>query len=384
MPIDSHATAAPIKTALMITSILILFFYTFKLSKAMIWGILYLLFQSTTASFHPESWRWSTIIYSILLTLTYVSLYNLITIEKVFTINHFIKICKWMMMLYFIVCIIQQLSLIAGYNYVPALNLWKILDRGIGCNSLAVEPSSFGRFMLVFYYAYIKCNEYKRGEGPYTLKELFNGEHKWITIRFLWMMLTMGSGTAFVCLILFSIYFVRKHNWYYVIPTLLIFYGLIQASGIEHLDRATSVMNEVVQLDQEGAKEADGSGASRISPLLNSLKVDLTKSETWFGHGIDYARKKNLFFKQSSTLFDDYGLIFYLISLAMCFSCAYRFWSLGTIFMFAGVGGGCSGNIQYAWELMIVMTCIRYFYDNRHDPNIYEETEMRINNEYII
>ena len=374
-PIDTFGTDAPIKFALMVFSIILLLTHTFKLSKAFIIGSLYLLYQFFVANFYPESFRWSTYLYSVLLMLTYICFYNLIYLEKVFTINHFIKLCKWMMMIYFVVCIIQQLFLLAGFSYVPAINLWKPLDRGIGCNSLANEPSHFARFMLVFYYAYVKCCEYKRGEGTFTLSELFSGEHRWVTIRFLWMMFTMGSGTAFVCLILFSLYFVRRHNWYYVIPILAICYTLIQASGLEHLDRATGVMNEVAQLDQAGAQEADGSGAARVSPLLNSFKADLTKFETWFGHGVDYGRNNNLFHKQKATLFDDYGLIWYVLSLIFAFSCAYNFWSLATIFMFAGVGGGCGNNIQYAWELMMVMTCVKYFYENRHDPEIYENEE---------
>lgn len=372
-PIDTFATDAPIKNALMAICVILLFTYTFKISKALLVGTIFILYQYFVASFHPESFRWSTYIYTLLLVVTYICMYNLIYLEKVFTIDHFIKVCKWMMMIYFVVCIIQQIALLAGINVMIEINLWKTLDRGIGCNSLANEPSHFARFMLVFYYAYIKCSEYKRGEGPFTLKELFSGEHKWVTIRFLWMMLTMGSGTAFVCLILLSGYFVRKHNWYYVIPIMVIGYSLIQASGVEHLDRATSLMNEAAKLDQESAQEADGSGASRISPLFNTFKADYTKFETWFGYGTDYSRKKALFFKQKSTLFDDYGLIWYIITLILTFSCAYRFWSLATIFMFAGVGGGCSGNIQYLWELAIVMTCVRYFYENRYNPEIHEE-----------
>lgn len=374
-PIDTFGTNAPIKMTLMVLSAIILFTRTFKASKALIIGSLYLFFQLLTASFHSDSFRWSTYIYSVLLTLTYICFYNLIFIEKIFTIDHFIKICKWMMMIYFVVCIIQQIALLAGINVMVEINLWKPLDRGIGCNSLANEPSHFARIMLVYYYAYIKCNEYKRDEGPFTLKELFSGEHKWVTIRFVWMMITMGSGTAFVCLILLSLYFVRKHNWYYILPTLIILYGLIQASGIEHLDRATGVMNNAVQLDKEGAREADGSGASRVSPFLNSLNADFTKFETWFGHGIDYSVNNRLFTKQKATLFDDYGLIFYILSMMLNFSCAYSFWSLGTVFMFAGIGGGCGSNIQYAWALMMIMTCIRYFYENRYNPEIYDDYE---------
>ena len=373
MPIDSFATQAPIKMALMVSSIFILLFYTFKTSKALVLGIIYLVFQYTVASFHPESFRWSTYIYSILLVLTYVSFYNLVYLEKVFTINHFIKICKWFMMVYFVVCITQQLLILIGIKYLPAVNLMLILDRGLGCQSLSMEPSTFARFMLVFYYAYVKCCEYKRGEGPFTLSELFSGEHKWVTIRFFWMMLTMGSGTAFVCIILFALYFVRKHNWYYVIPILIISYILIQASGIEQLDRATSVINATTTLDKEEINEADGSAAARISPLINSINADFSKKETWLGYGIDYSRKRYGFVKQTQTLFDDYGFLFYIFTLTFAFTCAYRFSSLATLFMFAGVGGGMGSNIQYLWELAMVMTCVRYFYENRYNPEIYEE-----------
>lgn len=369
MPIDSFGMNAPIKMALMISSIAVLFFYSFKASKAVIIGIIYLIYQYIVASFHPETFRWSTYIYSILLVLTYISFYNLVFVERVFKIEHFIRICKWFITLYFIVCIVQQVLTLAGIGYFPLLNMMQNLDRGLGCQSLSMEPSTFGRFMLVFYYAYVKCCEYKRNEGPFTLRELFSGEHKWISIMFLWMMLTMGSGTAFVCLILFSLYFVRWHNWYYVIPVLAICYGLIQASGIETLDRATNTIEATTTLDKDVVMETDGSASARITPLLNTLSADYTKTETWFGYGID----AGIGDKYNRTIFHDYGFIFYIITLLLCFTCAYNFWSLGCIFMFAGVGGGAGSNIQYAWALMMVMTCVKYFYKNRYNTEIYEE-----------
>ena len=275
-------------------------------------------------------------------------------------------------MAYFVVCIIQQIFLLVGINYFPLINLCQILDRGIGCNSLCQEPSTFGRFMLVFYYAYIKCSEYERDGGPFTLKELFSGEHKWVTIRFLWMMLTMGSGTAFVCLILLSLYFVRRNNWYYVIPLLTIGYSLIQASGIEALDRATSTIEATSTLDARTIRATDSSAAARITPMLNALNADYTKFETWFGKGIDAGHAMGA----KATMFDDYGLMFYIIAQLLNFTCAYNFWSLATIFILTGVGGGGAGtNIQYCWTLMMVMTCVKYFHDNRYNPEIYEEEE---------
>lgn len=373
MPIDSFGMNAPIKTTLMVLSIFVLLLYSFKASKALVIGVIYLGYLYFVSSFHSESFQWNSYIYSILLVLTFVSFYNLVWVERVFTIDHFIKICKWFMMLYFVVCIVQQVLTILGIGYFPLLNMMQDLDRGLGCQSLSMEPSTFARFMLVFYYAYVKCNEYKRDKGPFKLIELFSEEHKWVTIRFLWMMLTMGSGTAFVCLILFSLYFVRWHNWYYVIPVLAISYALIQASGFEQLDRATSVINATATLEKGELEHADGSGASRVAPFINSLNADFSKKETWFGHGTDYIRNNRTFAKQTTTLFEEYGVIFYIISLIFAFCCAYNFWSLGCIFMFAGIAGGMGNNIQYAWELAMVMTCVRYFYENRYNPIIYEE-----------
>ena len=372
IPIDGRTTLGPIKFTLIVCNLITMLIYSFKMSKALIIGTIYLLIQYTVAGFHPETFRWSTLLFSAMLVYSYVAFYNFIFVEKVFTINHFIRLCRWIMMAYFIVCIIQQVLIIVGINNVPIINLYP-LNRGIGCNSLCREPSTFGRYMLVFYYAYVKCCEYKRDEGPFTLSELFSGEHKWVTIRFLWMMLTMGSGTAFVCLILFALYFVRKDNWYYTIPILTVCYILLQNSGIEALDRATNTIEATATLDKKTVQETDGSAAARIAPLINSINADFSKKETWLGYGIDYGKNRNSFAKQTSTLFEDYGFIFYIVSLFLAFTCAYKFWSLGCIFMFAGVGGGTGKNIQYLWALMMIITCVRYFYENRYNPEIYEE-----------
>ena len=366
--IDGFGGFGPNKFILATSIIIVMLFHSLKISKAMIIGTIYLLLQFFVASFHPDTFRSSTLFFSALLVYSYVAFYNLINIEKAFTIEHFIRLCKWIIIAYFIVCLIQQAFILVGIKNLLIINLYN-LDRGLGCNSLCREPSTFGRFMLVFYYAYVKCNEYKRDEGPFTLGELFSGEHRKISLMFLWMMLTMGSGTAFVCLILFLLYFVRQHNWYYVIPTLIVCYNLVQASGIEALDRATETIEATTTLDKDIVRETDGSASARITPLLNSITADFTKSETWFGYGIDAGIGN----KYNRTLFHDYGFIFYLISLLFCFSCAYNFWSIGTIFMFAGVGGGAGNNIQYAWALMMVMTCVKYFYKNRYNPEIYEE-----------
>ena len=49
--------------------------------------------------------------------------------------------------------------------------------------------------------------------------------------------------------------------------------------------------------------------------------------------------------------------------------------------MLAGVGGGIGSNIQYVWELAMVLTCVKYFYENRYNPEIYEEKEEDTDNQ---
>ena len=372
MPIEFFGSGfGPLKLLMMGLATMMMFSIEFKFSKAMVCGILYLGSQFFAARLHPESWRWSTSLFSVGFVCSYICMYNLIYIENVFSIDCFIKLMKGLMLVYFIVCIVQQVCIASGITEMPLLNLYE-LKRGIGCNSLSLEPSHFARIMLVCYYCYVKCCEYKRGQGRFSVKELVSGEHKWVTIRFLWMMTTMGSGTAYGCLLLFSLYFVSKRNYGLVLPLLLAGYiGLQFLPQPEQMQRATSLINTTLTTrDVAQMRKVDGSGSLRMAPVINSLNADFTKADTWFGHGIDYARDNNLMVNQTATLFDDYGFIFYLCGLLLNFACAYRFFSLASVFLIAGVGGGSGGNIHYAWALMVLMTCERYFYEQNNAVNL--------------
>lgn len=368
LPLEGRVGFGIVKLSCMISAVVVFLFWAFSFSKAFFWGAIYLTWQYSVASMHPDTFRASTLYFSAGFVVTYVCFYNLLYVKEVFTIYRFLNLVKCIIIAFFVFCLLQQACIVMGLRYVPAVNLIQFLNRGIGCNSLSMEPSTFARAMLVFYYAYVKCNEYLRGEGPFTAKELFKGEYLPFTAMFLWMMCTMGSGTAFVCLIAFCLYFVRKNNWYYIIPAFLIIYtAILPRIESEQLNRATSVIDATSTMDQETVEEADGSGASRISPLLNSLNADFTKAETWMGHGIDYSRNHNLVLTQKGTLFDDYGAIFWLISMCFNLTCAYRLRSLGALFMIMGVGGGSGTNIHNAWWMMMVMTCVRYFYERRYE-----------------
>lgn len=353
------------KLTVYILPILAFFLVDFKVSIVFLLGLLCLIIQFFVAKFHPESFRLSTLLYSFLLMMSFVSVYTFVYNHNVFTLKQFIRLVKTMITIFFIVCVIQQILILVGFRHIPWLNL-SFLGRGIGCSSLSYEPSSFARFMFVYYFAYIKCNGYLENK-KLTIKDLFSESHRKITLMFLWMMTTMGSGTAFVCLSFLLLVFVTKYNWYYVVPSVLIaIFVVLPMFDFEQSNRATKVMSAMTTLDQKQVEMADGSGASRINPLLNSLSVDLTKKETWLGYGTDYAAKHNFFVLQKGTLFDDYGLIWYIFILIFSLSSTYGFSFFTILLMFSGLAGGANGNINYSWGLMFIVSCVRYFELNRN------------------
>lgn len=369
------------KLVLMISSIIVFFYASRgKFSRAWTLGLICLALQLLSAYWNSATFRASTFFFSCGFYFMYISFYNLICQEEVFSIPQFIRLLKVLISLFFVFCILQQICILVGLHYFPLINLTYVLGRGLGCNSLCLEPSHFARYLLVFYYAYLKCNEYQDDKGNLSLKDLLSSEHRITTLMFLWMMLTMGSGTAFVCLGVLSLYFINKRNWFYVFPFTLFFFFLVNTfSDFSPLQRATAMGEAITSFDQKTVIKTDASAASRITPILNSFDVDLTSPDTWFGKGIDANTLQGVY---NRTLFDDYGLLYYLASMALSLCCAYRFNSLGFIFLILGIGGGATNNVYYAWYLMIIMTCVRHFHDKKYDLNSREgETSIIIINE---
>lgn len=268
------------------------------------------------------------------------------------------------MILAYAICLIcQQLLVLVGIRFMPLVNLsnqgFLAIDK---LPSLAIEPSHSARILGVLIYAYMQCNGFQQG-SPFRFRQLFEIEHKWVTYGFLWTMLTMGSGTAFIVLGVLSLYFINWRNALIIVPLLagLVFVG--SSMGFEQLNRATRTASAVVTLNNEQIVEADGSASVRIIPLINTINnLDLSKKEHWFGYGIDagIGDKSNRLMGEIT----DYGFLAYLCGLILVFTCAIRFWSIPTIMYFIGIGGG-TGNIAYAWGILMVFICVRYFYEKQ-------------------
>ena len=363
IPLESRAGVSPIKIGMMAIMPLILLTH-FKLSKAI--GIIFIYFSFillTAYIIHYETFRASTIIYMLMFLITFATFYNLVWLEEVFSMDDFLAFIKAFIYVLVIFFLLQQIAQILGIRNLPIINLvYSMEHRGVLSGySISYEPSTFARTMGVLYYAYLKCHEYKQGHTV-TIQQIFNPEHRLVTLSFAWCMFTMGSGTAFICLGILSLYFMKGAYFVLAIPIFVSVFFLLSYFEVQQFKRATSVAEATMTMDANEVRETDGSAATRITPMLNTInELDLESAESWIGHGVDYgikmAKKKT---KGKISIIDDFGLIAYILSLILVFSCSIDFFSIATIMFFLGVGGGV-GNIAYLWGLLMIFTCIKYF-----------------------
>ncbi len=378
IPLESRAGVSPIKVATM--AIMPLVFIThFKASRAVGIAFMYITYIMYTAYFlHGNSFRASTVIYTFMFFITYATFYNLIWVEQVFDMDEFIVFLRRFIFVLVGVLVAQQAFHLIGIRQFALLNMTQVLRRSVMAgNSLSYEPSSLARTLGVLYYAYLKCCEYKQGR-PVNIQQIFNNEHRWVTIAFGWSMLTMGSGTAFICLGVLSLYFMKGAYFVLSIPIFIGVYFALSYFEVKQFERATIVAEATMTGDVDEVKEADGSAATRITPVLNTIHgLDFNDESTWFGHGVDYNRwvayKKGI---NKVGEIDDYGLIAYILSLTLVFSCAINFFSIAAIMYFLGIGGG-TYNIAYLWGILMILTCVKYFHslNKRNEDGEEEEIE---------
>ncbi len=357
IPLETRAGVSPVKTIVSALSIPIMIFYSPKISKAIFIGFLYWGVVVFSAHFSSDNIRWSTLLYLASLVGLFGCYYNLIYLQKVFSVDYYISFLKRFIIAYTVVLLIQQVLLVIGLRSFPLVNLTQYLDRGIGSNSLAAEPSVTARIMCVLFLSLLRMYEVKWGKQNVKIKAIYK-DAKWVVIGFFWSMLTMGSGTAFVCLAVLSLYFIKRQYILYAIPLFVVLYIANPFIEFKPYKRAVTVAEATLTLDKKNVMEADGSASARIIPIINTLQLDLTKKETWFGYGLDYGVSN----KQERALGEitDYGLVSYLMGLLFILSCCIKFPSLELLMFLLGIGGGTS-NIAYMWGILIVFTTNKYF-----------------------
>jgi len=329
------------------------------------------LFLTTIAVFpallHPETMRWSTVLYSMMFGLTFIA-YKQLLRQKHFSVLNYFRILKLLIYAYFIVLLVQQFCVLTGLpvfnlsNYDP-IQPWKL-------NSLAVEPSHSGRIVALLMYSYITIKE-KLLNRSYNLKKEFRKD-KWVWIGFIWTMITMGSGTAFLFLGIVLLKFVRLKNWTPLFIVGLAAAALISVLEIPALERATKTITATLTLDEATIIDADHSASIRIVPMIILIKIlDLSSVNGWFGHGVDHVSTflsdympgvpEGISGGGLFQLWIEYGFIsfwlFVLFSFITTFNKAAKmnivFWFL-LVFMYAV-------NTQIIWLCLIVLYTNNYF-----------------------
>ena len=357
IPLETRAGVSPIKVAVMAFMPFVLIKHL-HVNKALVLGLIYIAWLFITAAIiHPATFRPSTILYSAMFVITFIVVYTAVWDYEVFTLDEFLRFLRIFFYVLIGFLLAQQACLLAGIRLMPIINLCQVLGRGIGANSLTFEPSTLGRVLAVMYYAILKCTEYRQGEKV-PITQIFDGDLKWVSSFYIWAVLTMGSGTAFVAAGILSLYFMRGAYFALALPIFIGVYFTLEHFGNESFTRAQQASIATMTGDSNEVIETDGSAATRIAPMLNTLKADFSSEEFWIGKGCDNRIVLN---RRLMGHIDDYGFISYILEVLLIFTCAIRPKSLGTLFFITGTGGGIA-NIAYSWGLLMIFACVTYFY----------------------
>ena len=358
--IEGWAVSTP-KVLFMALTPFIMLFRTQYISKATIYASLYIVVTLCFLLLKPD-FRSSTIYYSILFFLTFNLYYNLVFHENTYTIDDFIRILKGLIYAYAICLVLQQLCILVGIRYMPLINLMGLSYYGLfHLNTLAIEPSHAARILTVFFYGLLKLSQYKNDGTPLRIPELWT-DYKWTIIAFLYTMICIGSGTAFVGLAILSLYFLKKEYIIAVLVGATTFYMVVPYIDYEPLTRAIEIFNATLTGDTETITKTDSSAAARVNIIVNTFQnIDLTDSATWFGARTDNTAMNG---KQIVSAIADYGMFSYIAKLIFFFGCCFTsIFSLETL-MFILLFGMNIGNYAYGFATLMVFATIKYFKNN--------------------
>lgn len=328
-------------------------------TKALVLAAIYWLVCYTLSLLKGEM-RFSTLGFLGMYLILYINYYSFI-VKGTFTLEYFTKVLKYLIIAYAVVLIGQQMCVLVGLRNMPLLNLQNQFFLSITkLPSLTLEPSHSARILTFTMLGYLRCMEIMKGKRI-TLQELFSPEQRIVTFSFLWSMLMMGSGTAFVGMGVLSFYFITRKTVIYIIPLIIGMFMLGQSMELKQMDRAVALAEAASTGSAEEAMAADGSGATRIIPVMNVFtKTDVTQLETWIGKK-SMEKDKHWWMRTDTKIYDQYGLIAFIISLVFIYSCVIRhFFSIETL-LYLILLGFTLGNIYYAWGCLMIMTGVTYF-----------------------
>ena len=368
VPLEGQGVS-PLKVAAMLASPLV-FLLNFKMSKAVTWGAVYVVWLFAAMYFQYDNPRLETLGYCAMFVMTYVTFYNLVRGGS-FKKEYFQKLLRYFLWTYIVVIVLQQAISVVLRAEVPFLNFYYVPDDIFKVPGLTQEPSSSARIMGAMFLAFLHTTEFIENK-PVTPVYLWKN-YRWLTLGFLYAMISMYSGTAMVVLAILAVYFFRGKQLFYVVPLCLLAWILIPQVEYVPTERAMATAGAMLTLDVDEVIVADGSAAYRVAPVLNVLNLDYSDSRTWFGYGTDYSRQYKLNDNEKS-IWTDRGVICYIIGILLVFTCAIKpLFSVATL-LFLAVAGSSLLNFYYTWGILMIFTVVSYFYiEKQKSRNVYED-----------
>lgn len=307
---------------------------------------------------------WPRIIYRFFYLQTFIVITQLINIGRLQPILFF-SFIKYLIISYAVVLIVQQGAAALGLLNLKIINMSPSINGAefLKCNSLAIEPSHSARILTILFYGYIRISEIANN-NILSIKSLFT-EHKFVSYAFLYSMLSMSSATAIVGILIICIYLFRKINSTSII---FLFIGLLLLqSDFEQVSRVRNIIESLSSNDVAGEMlRKESSGSIRIMGIVNTFtNLDLSTKAAWIGQGTSYDNSINNLLAGKTMIGDitSYGLITYIVSLALLGCCVRRVFSIETLIFVSLLSAGIGSN-YYIWCALIVFYIIKYFEDN--------------------
>ncbi|MDA8963588.1 hypothetical protein N9H50_00685 [bacterium] len=363
IPLEGYGVSN-LKFSLMCASPLIWILSYKTFSKGFILGLLFIVSIIFSSLYNEQAIRFSSLGYKIAFIVMFITYYDLIYVRQALQLETFKRFIKNLIYAYAICLIIQQLFIIIGLIEFPLINLVTFIGRGIGANSLSLEPSHSARILTVAMLVLLRLEEVSKPEINVTYKSFYRN-NKILLLLFLWCMLTMGSGTAFIGLLILSSYFIKRQYFLRLLPILLLIAAITLKIYYEPLERAINTIVAITTLDVNYIKTTDYSAAARIVPLINTIKfIDFTEISTWLGNGID-TNINALYLSEEQFIggINDYGFICFLFSLFLFFGCCTKkIFSIETL-AFVVLLSASINNVAYNWCILLLFTTSKYFID---------------------
>lgn len=318
-----------------------------------------------TMVFHPETLRWSTLMYSCLFCMFFMSFARVLSFSD-YRADDFAKLIKWLLYAYCITLMIQQFCVLTG---LPIFNLanynprepWKL-------NSLMAEPSHTARVQTLLMFFYINIQMYITDIKD--IKKLLSQANKKVIAAFLYPIFTMGSGTGFLLLFILLLRFIPKKQIISLfIAGLLLTPAIIYViSTNDTAKRTADFVVAIAAFDEKQLIREDLSAAIRIVPTLHGAKkVTIFTKDGLFGKGVDADAGLTPLPSVdcgagSFSIWYNFGffsaIIFWSFTLSVCFlrndvvmSCF--FW-LFLCFFYGGL------NIQIIWFTLAIFLSYKY------------------------